>query len=168
MLRMLARGTLAAAVLVTVPLAGTASADVTVPGCYGAATVVYCDPTVTATVPYTVESYETTVPVCAGTCYDVPVTLLSLEQTGAPLAVCATRYSQAGVPTTTCASIPAVPDTQELVDLVQDAAGLVVGAVTECLDEPTTGVCRSVDFYKDRATEEWVPNVLDLILDTLP
>lgn len=58
--------------------AGPASAhDVDVPGCYGGGSgqTTLCDVTVHAGTPYHVETYQTTVPLCAGSCQYVPVTM---------------------------------------------------------------------------------------------
>lgn len=93
-----------AATLLVAPLLTTAvptsaqAVDVTIPGCYGASTAVYCDITLSIPAPYTVETYNTTVPVCAGTCTDVPVTLVRLKSTGDDLAICVTWENRSGYP----------------------------------------------------------------------
>jgi hypothetical protein len=92
----------AASALAVAALAVPASAgSKTIPGCYGASSVIVCDPTVSWGVPVGVETYETTVPVCAGTCQDVPVTLVR-RTSGEPLAVCATWTDRNGYPGGTC------------------------------------------------------------------
>ena len=62
----------------TVGLAATPAwaEDVTVQGCYGAVSgqTTLCDPTVSYGTPYTVETYETHVPICVTTCTYVPMT----------------------------------------------------------------------------------------------
>lgn len=67
----------AAAVLLAVPaalaLSTPAQADpIEVDGCYGVAVVV-CDPAIDVVLPVGLEPWSTTIPVCAGTCTDVPV-----------------------------------------------------------------------------------------------
>lgn len=122
--------TRAATLLVAAPLAlagltGSASAgSITVPGCYGAESAIVCDPTVSWGVPAGVEVYEETVEVCAGTCRDVPVTLVRTTA-GDPLAVCVSYVSRSGVPTSRCVTVPEtgpiVEDVLETVDTLLDA-----------------------------------------------
>lgn len=65
--------------LLALPLLGAVPAQagsVTLPGCYGVGDTIYCNVTVEYANPPTVEFYSENVPVCASTCYDVPVTLV--------------------------------------------------------------------------------------------
>ncbi|HVF04234.1 MAG TPA: hypothetical protein VNA20_05285 [Frankiaceae bacterium] len=81
-----------ATVAATIPLlvgaaAGASHAgDTTVPGCYGAGFVV-CDLTITIGAPIGVETYNTTFPICAGTCVDVPLTMVGTTS-GEPTEAC--------------------------------------------------------------------------------
>lgn len=75
--------------------------DVTVPGCYGAGDAIVCNLTVTYTGVPGVEFYSETVPVCAGTCYDVPVTFVRADFSEA-FRVCASWTDGAGNPQGTC------------------------------------------------------------------
>ena len=82
---------LAAAPLLMGTVAGSAHAgDTTIPGCYGAGVVV-CNLTISIGAPIGVGTYQTTIPVCAGTCRDVPVTLVGTTP-GEPARACY-RYS---------------------------------------------------------------------------
>lgn len=96
-LRRLGLAVLGAVVAVPLATATPAAADeVTVlPGCWGAATAIYCDVKVEYTLPYDVDTYTTTVPVCAGTCTDVPVTLVSATPQESPQ-VCLSYENRAG------------------------------------------------------------------------
>lgn len=85
--------------LTTLAAPAQASTGVTLPGCYGAGSAVYCD--VTVTIPVPVEVYETSVPVCAGTCTDVPVTLARLDR-DEEIVICATWTNRAGYPSGVC------------------------------------------------------------------
>ena len=93
----------AAAVALALPfatgvLASNASAlepvSTTVPGCYGAGPAIYCDLTLSAETPEPVFA-TTTVPVCVGPCYDVPVTTASVKP-GSALRVCYSYKDKAG------------------------------------------------------------------------
>jgi hypothetical protein len=101
-----------ATVLLAAPLAlaattGAAHAtSVTVPGCYGAGTAIVCNLTVTVGVPAGVETYETSVPVCVGTCMDVPLTLVR-RTSGDPLQVCVSYTTYGGSYVSTCADVDA-------------------------------------------------------------
>lgn len=97
MKRVLARlATVAAAIgLVAAAAPGAAQAGTTtVPGCYGVGVVV-CDLTIRIGAPIGVESYQTTLPVCAGTCTYVPVTLVRTTA-GEPTAACYSYKDLAG------------------------------------------------------------------------
>lgn len=87
--------------------AGTANASqsVTVPGCYGGGTnaTVVCDLTISVGVPAGVETYQTTVPVCIGTCQYVPVTLARVTS-GDPVQVCYSYRTLSGTTTGSCFS----------------------------------------------------------------
>lgn len=85
---------LAAAALVAATAAPAAATEVTVPGCYGAV-VVACDITIEVGLPVGVETYQTEVPVCAGTCTDVPVTLVRTTS-GDPTQVCVSYENRSG------------------------------------------------------------------------
>lgn len=122
-------------------LAAPAQADpVTVPGCFGVAVVV-CDPTVTITSPTTVGTYEITVPVCAGTCQDVPVTLVSASQPGTT-SICLSYETREGAPWQYCVTraVPPVPD--------------YPGIVTEFVEDFVDG--RSVNEIVDDTVEDVV------------
>lgn len=112
-----------AATLLALPLAalvGTPAAhadDVTVPGCYGVSVVV-CDPTVSYGLPVGVETYQTEIPVCAGSCQYVRVTLVRTAA-GEPFQVCASYESLSGSVTSRCATVP------DTADLVQDVLDIV-------------------------------------------
>lgn len=71
------------------------------PGCYGAGAAVICDVTVTAGVPAGVGTYQTTVPVCAGTCTYVPVTLVTVTG-GDPLLLCVSYHTLTGPVVSEC------------------------------------------------------------------
>lgn len=93
MKRLFARlATVVAAVpLVLGSVTGSAQAgDTTIRGCYGVGVVV-CDLTITINAPIGVESYQTYIPVCAGTCTTVPVTFVRTTP-GEPTQLCY-RYS---------------------------------------------------------------------------
>ena len=118
---------------VALPLAatigtGTASANhsVTVPGCYGAGTsgTVICNLTVTVGVPVGAETYQTTVPVCAGTCQQVPVTLARTTP-GEPTRVCYSYNTLGGLPQTTC---------YDAATIVDNYVNFVLGAVENALN----------------------------------
>ena len=94
-----------AAGLVMLPAAllatgGTASAQ-TVPGCYGVL-LVFCDPTVSAEVPYELDRRTILVPVCVGSCTYVPVTYPVPHSTGGDVEACATWETQWGSQSGTC------------------------------------------------------------------
>lgn len=93
--------TMLAAPLALATLAAPAQAEdlLLLPGCYGAGSAIYCD--VTVTVPVPVETYSTTIPVCAGTCTDVPVTLVRRD-TNEEIVICATWTNRAGYPSGVC------------------------------------------------------------------
>ena len=86
--------TLAIAVPLTLAaVAGSAQANhvgTTVPGCYGGGTnaTVVCNFTVSVGNPYATYKYTQQVPICAGTCSYVPVTLYGVTSTGEQLNVC--------------------------------------------------------------------------------
>lgn len=74
---------------------GPASAgEVTVPGCFGAV-IIYCNPTLEYYLPYSVTTSPSTVPVCAGTCVDVPVPVPSVTSHG-DARVCVTARDRNG------------------------------------------------------------------------
>lgn len=124
--------TLLAAPLLAAGVAGTAQAEsVTVPGCWGATTsAIVCNPTVTYTVPVGVTTYETVVPVCAGTCVDVPVTLVTTTP-GQPLSTCVSWTDRAGNPSSRCVDN----------DDVDGAIDLVTGLA----DSVRTGTANEID-----------------------
>lgn len=134
------------AVAVALPLtvgvmSGTASAShgATVPGCYGAGTnqTVICNLTVSVGVPVGAETYQTTVPVCVGTCQQVPVTLARTTP-GEPVVVCYS-YNTLGGPT--------VGNCYDVVGLANQWIDYVRGAVDNAVDsvgELAYRVCRSV------------------------
>lgn len=128
--------TLLVAPLTVVAGSGAAEAvDVTVPGCYGAASAVVCDATLSLPLPYTVETYETTIPVCAGTCRDVEVTLVRLVSTGDQLVVCATWQDRYGNQTGVCSNDPVIdPIDPSVLDALR-------GAVADVYDNLVTTVC---------------------------
>jgi hypothetical protein len=101
-----------ATVLLAAPLALAATAgaahatSVTVPGCYGASTAIFCNVTVTVGVPAGVETYTTTIPVCVGTCQDVPLTLVRTTS-GDPLQVCVSYTTYSGSYVSDCADVAA-------------------------------------------------------------
>jgi len=113
--------------------AAPASADVTVPGCFGAV-VVYCDPTVAT--GYDVETYDTTVPVCAGTCVDVPVKFVRVTGSGSSL-VCVTLTPRGGTPQTTC--------DEQVSGAVSDYVNTKVGEEEETLVNVLSVVCHKVE-----------------------
>lgn len=132
-----------AAVVVALPLAvglsaGSANAShtVTVPGCFGAGSpsLVICNLTVKVGVPAGAETYQTTIPVCAGTCQNVPVTLVRTTA-GEPTQVCYSYNTLGGPTVTTCYS----PDTagpwiDYVVQAVQNALNTVDQTVAYALD----------------------------------
>src|SRR5688572_24845282 len=91
-----ARRSLAAAI----PLAALAAAtlavgfasaeEVTVDGCYGAGTAVFCDVTVSYGEPVTVSTTRKPVPVCAGSCSTYYVPVPRADTGGEPLTACVT------------------------------------------------------------------------------
>ncbi|HEX8003303.1 MAG TPA: hypothetical protein VF519_11475 [Mycobacteriales bacterium] len=102
-------------------LASSAAQATTVPGCFGAV-VVACDPTVTVTLPGAYYTYDTTIPVCAGPCVDVPVTLVGTQGDPTPGSVCVSYENRAGsVVYRRCQPLdpgsPEVPDVPDLPDL---------------------------------------------------
>lgn len=108
--------TVAAGALLCSPVTA-AAADPTLPGCYGAATAIVCNVTVDVRLPYAVGTTQTTVPVCAGTCTDVPVTLVQATATW-PGEVCVSYTDRSGTQQSrTCRTLnqPTVPDTSGLV-----------------------------------------------------
>lgn len=90
--------------------------DVTVPGCYGAADAVVCNPTVTYWDPPGIEPYVETVPVCAVACYDVPVTLVRVGPS-TTFQLCVSWTDRAGDPSETCYDDWSDPIAQPLVRL---------------------------------------------------
>jgi hypothetical protein len=111
--------------------AGTAGAT-TVPGCYGASTAIVCNPSADVGLPYGVETYEMTVPVCAGTCQDVPVTLVRTKP-GQSYLVCTSYEDAAHVAHPSCVTT----------DAVATLAGEVVAVVVQtkndfCSNNPCT------------------------------
>ncbi|HVF04235.1 MAG TPA: hypothetical protein VNA20_05290 [Frankiaceae bacterium] len=138
-----------AAVVVALPLAvgvagGTANAShsVTVPGCFGGGTsnTVICNLTVTIGVPLGAETYQTTVPVCAGTCQNVPVTLVRTKP-GEPAVVCYKYTRLNGTTVSACYDVDTTDPWVELLgDLVQDLLALAGDAV----DTYWPPVCRVV------------------------
>lgn len=152
-----------AVVAATAPLAvglaaGTASAETITlfEGCYGASSVIVCDGELSYTLPYDVESYQTTVPVCAGTCTNVPVTLFRTVSTGQPLALCFSRTSHAGVTTTTC--------TADVVGTV----GALAEQVVDIIDNiDVEDLVRFEDCWGGTGWEIWIGNRrVDACLET--
>lgn len=138
-----------ASLLVAVPLAATlgapaASADVTVPGCYGVAVVV-CEPTVDVGLPAGIELYEENVPICAGSCQYVRVTLVRFGA-GEPLHACVSYRSLSGTTTVRCADPDSViPGVQETLDqLVTVDVGDLVQQVADRREELTTLILQVV------------------------
>lgn len=126
-------------------LAAPAQADpVTLEGCFGVAVVV-CDPTVTVTAPTTVGTYEYTVPVCAGSCYDVPVTMVSGGVAGTA-SLCVSYETRAGVPWQYCITraLPVIPD----------YPGIVTGFVEDFVDDRTVNEIVA-DTSEDAVDEVW-------------
>lgn len=130
MTRALTRLALAATLPVAALTAMPAQAT-TVPGCYGAV-VLICDVTVTVTLPGLVETYSDEVPVCAGACYDIPVTLVR-SAPGAPGSICVSYENRDGeVVFNNCRAIvvPTIPDIPEIPDVnVNDLMDEVVEIV---------------------------------------
>ena len=114
--------TLLATPVLAATVAGTAHAgSVTIPGCYGATSNgIVCNPTVSYGVPLGVDTYEETIPVCAGTCVDVPVTLVRTAP-GEPLLVCASWTDRAGNPASRCVDDGDVDSTIATVDALADS-----------------------------------------------
>lgn len=107
MYQFLRRALVAAATLPFLALPVTAHADgVTVPGCFGAASAIICDPTVEYVLPLDVTTYQTSVPVCAGSCYDIPVTLVRSNPVTNPH-VCFSYADRSGNVTSTCQPLAA-------------------------------------------------------------
>jgi hypothetical protein len=96
------RGVLTAALLAgTVAVAPAGASTVTVPGCFGVGVIV-CDPTLDYELPYRVTTTHTTIPVCAGTCTEVPLDVPGVA--AQPSHVCVTTEDRAGNQTlNTCA-----------------------------------------------------------------
>jgi hypothetical protein len=80
--------------LATTAAAPASATSKTVTGCFGVV-VVYCDPTVEYVLPFTVGTTTTTVPVCAGTCTDVPVPVPTVSLVGGAH-VCVTANDRNG------------------------------------------------------------------------
>ena len=105
----------AAAVLLAVPapfaFALPAQADpIEVPGCYGVAVVV-CDPAIDIVLPVGLEPWSTTIPVCAGTCQDVPVNAYTVGTNSDPQA-CVKTEDRSGNESRSCVplSLGALPN----------------------------------------------------------
>ena len=133
MSRMLHR---ALAALLALPLAatvGTATAaaeEITVPGCYGVSVVV-CDPTVQYGAG--VETYTTVIPVCAGTCEDVRVTLVR-PAAGEPLSLCVSYEDRLGAVRRQCAEVPEDLLEESVVERVREVAGAWTPTLQDAAD----------------------------------
>lgn len=138
----------AATPLLVAAVSGTSQAQtVTVPGCYGGGTnaTIVCNLTITVGVPADVETYDTTVPVCLGTCQQVPVTLVRTAP-GDPLLVCYSYTNGAGTPLGSCPVTQGAVDdlVADVSDLVDNAVQNVLQRVQDLLDDPTGPVCDRV------------------------
>ena len=109
--------------------------------------VVVCDPTVEFA---GVQTYQTDLPVCAGSCIYVPLTFVG---TGSdqPLHVCVSYRNMSGGVTRECAAVPATGDLQTTVrNLVLDATGQLpdardtAQAVRDFLEQDAGGVVSGV------------------------
>ena len=125
----IARAALPAVAALAFGLAPQAHAT-TVPGCFGATPVIYCDPTVTVSNPYGVGTTGTTYTVCAGACQDVTVPVPGLTSTGQPLDACATVTPRGGTPFTTCV----VQAAGGAIDTVIGVTDIVAGRVNDEID----------------------------------
>ena len=123
--------------------------SVTVPGCFGAVVLV-CQPTVTVQSPAVVGTYELTVPVCAGSCYDVPVTMVSAGVSGTA-SVCVSYESREGVPWQYCVTraVPPIPT-------VPDYAAIVTEFVEDFIDGRTVNEIAE-DVAEDAVDAMWTP-----------
>lgn len=126
-----------AAIAVAVPLAvglqaGAAQANhgVTVPGCYGAAFAVYCDVRITVGVPAGVGTYQTEIPVCAGTCVYVPVTWVTTTP-GEPTSLCVSYRTLEGGYYSSCYDASTVDPWVQYVNDLINGLGPVVDSVVE-------------------------------------
>ena len=70
--------------------------SVTVEGCYGAATAVFCDVTVSYGEPTSLRWTTVPVPVCAGSCQTYHVPMVGTNGAGEPLAPCVEWEGPAG------------------------------------------------------------------------
>ena len=119
------------------------------PGCWGGVTpaAIVCNLTITAGVPYDVETYQTSVPVCAGTCQNVPVTLARTKP-GEPLSVCYSYTNGAGVPVSNCVDQNDVnPLVDTAIELAQLVAQTVVDAINELPEDVQDAVCWRLERY---------------------
>ncbi len=96
-------GALAAPLVVCFAAGPSWAEDVTVPGCYAGVSgqTTLCDPTVSYGTPYTVGTYQTQVPICAGSCTYVPMTWPWLAP-GEGTKVCVTWIDGNDTPGGTC------------------------------------------------------------------
>lgn len=134
---------------------GTALASHTVdlPGCYGAGTnqTVICNVKVTVGVPVGAETYQTTVPVCVGSCQQVPVTLVRTTA-GEPATVCYS-YNQLGGPTVgACYNVSDLGG--QLIDYVLTAVQNLIEDLGPTLDYYVYRVCRIVNNAVDEYIDE--------------
>lgn len=104
----------AATVLLALPFAFAIAAsapaqaeEVEVPGCYGVSVVV-CDPAVEFVLPAGTRPWSTTIPVCAGTCQEVPVNAVTAELHEDPY-VCIKTEDRNGNESRTCRPIGVTP-----------------------------------------------------------
>jgi hypothetical protein len=114
----------AGATMVAAPAEATTK---TVSGCFGVV-VIYCDPTVEYVLPFAVGTTTTTIPVCAGTCTDVPVPVPTVDTVGSPR-VCVTAHDRNGAQNlNTCAPIatPRLVPCSEYYPYYYDYTGYVV------------------------------------------
>jgi hypothetical protein len=112
-------------------------------GCYGVEGTIVCDPTLTYGIPAGAETYQDTLHVCAGTCTDVPVTLVRTTS-GDPLLVCVTYKNEAGTVTSRCADPTVVdPYVDLIVELVENAGPIVENVIQNA----TTRVCQVLDNF---------------------
>ncbi|HEX8003308.1 MAG TPA: hypothetical protein VF519_11500 [Mycobacteriales bacterium] len=124
------RGLALLGVAAALAFAPAASADLTVPGCWGASSATYCDATVRVSAG---ETQTTPTPVCAGSCVYVGVPKVSAG--GLNPQACVDYRTPSGYPASEC-----FVDLGPFMDGARDAARDATRAAA-CVVQPTLPYC---------------------------